>query len=208
MSQHEGSMLNTALRTRQTQLTRDLVMEAVAALIVERGVTDFSIQEVADRAGVSHRTVYRHYPTREALMAALAPWTMERVAALGGTGLPEMPDEVAPLVRRKFQVLDEMAPLVAAALTLDAARLAFVQQSARSGRATRSALVGITAHLAPDVAEVVSALVRQVGSSRMWFTLRDEEGIDGARSADVAAWAVETLIAALRAGGGPIVDGS
>jgi len=49
---------------------------------------------------------------------------------------------------------------------------------------------------------------RQVGSSRMWFTLRDEEGIDGARSADVAAWAVETLIAALRAGGGPIVDGS
>lgn len=31
-------------------------------VILEGGLPGFSVQEVADRAGVSHRTVYRHFP--------------------------------------------------------------------------------------------------------------------------------------------------
>jgi AcrR family transcriptional regulator len=194
---------DTALRSRQTQLTRDVVLEALAHVIEEQGIADFSVQDVADRAGVSHRTVYRHFPTREALLAALISWGEERVAVLGAAALPQRPDEVAPLVRRKFEALDQMAPFVVAALKLDQARLAQAQQSARSGQAMRSALAGISAHLPPDVAEVVICLIRQVGSSRMWLALREEEGIEGGRSADVVGWAIETLLEELTAGRGP-----
>lgn len=201
-------MIETPLRIRQRQLTRDLVTQAAVAMIVERGAVDFSIQDVADRAGVSHRTIYRHFPTREALLEAVVASAEAQVAARGGMALPANPDDLATIVRRKYEVLDEMAPFAVAALKLDLARQAQVKQSARSRQATRSALAEVTGHLPVDVAEVVSALVWQIASTRAWLTLREEAGIDGARFGPVAAWAVETLISDLRAGRGPRTDGS
>lgn len=196
------------LRARHTELTRGLILDATVALIVERGVIDFSIQDVAGRAGVSHRTIYRHFPTREGLLEAVVPWGEAKMAARGGMALPEHPDDLARIVRSKYEVLDEMAPLVIAALKLDAARLVAVRQSARSRQATRSAVAEVTGHLPAGTAEAVAALFHQVTSSRMWLTCREDEGIDGARFAPVAAWAVETLIADLRAGRGPGLEGS
>ena len=64
--------------------TRTAILEAVAAEIAASGLTGFSIQGVADRAGVTHRTVYNHFPTREALNDARA--TVTACLALGGGG--------------------------------------------------------------------------------------------------------------------------
>ncbi|HEX6299723.1 MAG TPA: helix-turn-helix domain-containing protein [Acidimicrobiia bacterium] len=58
--------------TRHTEATRRVILEAAAALFLERKSDRFSVQEVADRAGVTHRTVYRYFPTRQALLAATA----------------------------------------------------------------------------------------------------------------------------------------
>ena len=46
------------LRERQKAMARESITEAAAALVTERHQLDFSMQEVADRAGVSLRTVY------------------------------------------------------------------------------------------------------------------------------------------------------
>jgi AcrR family transcriptional regulator len=202
------SATEPGLRTRQTQFTRDLLMDALAGVIAEQGVTDFSVQDVADRARVSHRTVYRHFPTREALLAAFVPWAEERMRVLAGLGVPEHEEDVVPLLRRKFAALDELAPIVIPALQLEEGRAAATEQSARSLPAMRIALAESTAHLPPHVANVVTAVIRLIASSRTWLALRNEEGTDASRSADVVAWAVETLIGELRAGRGPGVNGS
>jgi AcrR family transcriptional regulator len=202
------SATEPGLRTRHTRLTHDLVMDALASVIAEQGVTDFSVQDVADRARVSHRTVYRHFPTREALLAAFVPWAEERMRVLAGLGLPEHEEDVVPLLRRKFAALDELASIVIPALQLEEGRAAATEQSARSLAAMRTALAESTAHLPPDVANVATAVIRLVASSRTWLALRNEEGTDASRSADVVAWAVETLIGELRAGRGPGVNGS
>jgi AcrR family transcriptional regulator len=47
---------------------RDALLVAAAALFAERGV-DASLEEVARRAGVGIGTLYRHFPSREALIA-------------------------------------------------------------------------------------------------------------------------------------------
>ena len=52
-------MANGALRERQVGLTRDLIMEALAEVIAEGRLAEFSMQDVADRAGTSLRTLYR-----------------------------------------------------------------------------------------------------------------------------------------------------
>lgn len=50
-----------------------LSTQAIAwQLLRENGTNDLSLREVARRAGVSHRAVYRHFPDKRALLAALA----------------------------------------------------------------------------------------------------------------------------------------
>ena len=60
------------LRERQTELTRTAIVEAASDLLFgSDDVRDFTMQEVADRAGVSHRTLYRHFPSRQDLINAV-----------------------------------------------------------------------------------------------------------------------------------------
>jgi AcrR family transcriptional regulator len=62
--------------TRHTDATRKAIVEAAVDLFIERQSDGFSVQEVADRAGLTHRTVYRYFPSRQELLNA----TAERLA--------------------------------------------------------------------------------------------------------------------------------
>lgn len=48
------------------------LVEACGSLIERDGVLDFNMRELLDRAKVSNRAFYRHFPTKEALIATLA----------------------------------------------------------------------------------------------------------------------------------------
>jgi AcrR family transcriptional regulator len=50
---------------------RERVLDASVALIEERGLTAFSMREVARRAGVSHQAPYHHFTDRESILAAI-----------------------------------------------------------------------------------------------------------------------------------------
>lgn len=56
---------------------RAAVLEAAAAVFAEQGL-DVSLNEIARRAGVGNATLYRHFPTREALVAEAFARQMER----------------------------------------------------------------------------------------------------------------------------------
>jgi AcrR family transcriptional regulator len=48
------------------------LVRAAGKILEKEGVEALSLREVARRAGVSHNAPYRHFPEREALLAALA----------------------------------------------------------------------------------------------------------------------------------------
>ena len=50
---------------------RRALLDSAKAILVETGRWDFSLREVARRAGVSHNAPYRHFAEKEALLAAL-----------------------------------------------------------------------------------------------------------------------------------------
>jgi AcrR family transcriptional regulator len=58
----------------------DSVLEAGARLLAERPAA--SMQEIADASGVGRTTVYRHFPAREDLVAALVARVAEEVTAV------------------------------------------------------------------------------------------------------------------------------
>lgn len=61
---------------------RQTLVEAAVALIGEVGPRDFTLREVARRAGVSHNAPYRHFPAKDDLLVAVATEGFDRLTAL------------------------------------------------------------------------------------------------------------------------------
>jgi AcrR family transcriptional regulator len=60
---------------------RKALLDAAVALIGEAGPRAFTLREAARRAGVSHNAPYRHFASKDELLAAVAAEGFERLAA-------------------------------------------------------------------------------------------------------------------------------
>jgi AcrR family transcriptional regulator len=60
----------TSRRTEKLDLREACVTEAIA-IIRDRGIEALSLRDVARRLGVSHQAPYKHYPSREHLLAEI-----------------------------------------------------------------------------------------------------------------------------------------
>ena len=63
------------------QRNYDRLLAAATAAFTERGADDVSLEEIARRAGVGIGTLYRHFPTRQALLEAVYRDQVEAVRA-------------------------------------------------------------------------------------------------------------------------------
>jgi AcrR family transcriptional regulator len=70
------------------QRNLDRVLGAAGECFAEGGV-DVSMDEIARRAGVGHGTVFRHFPTKDALLEAVLGAELERMLALAEASLAE-----------------------------------------------------------------------------------------------------------------------
>lgn len=82
---------------RDALANRNRVLAAARAAIAERG-PEVSIEEIARRAGVGVGTVYRRFPTKEALVDAIVDEQVAEIERLGARALAD-PDPWAGLVR-------------------------------------------------------------------------------------------------------------
>ncbi len=71
----------SSLRDRQKAETHDQILHAVGRKLESGGFEEISFAEIAEEAGVGERTVYRHFPTREALMGAFWAWLQTQAVA-------------------------------------------------------------------------------------------------------------------------------
>lgn len=75
----------TVLRA-DAQRNLNRVLEAAAEAFAERG-PDVSVDEIARRAGVGHATVFRRFPTKDALIRAVVHERLEQLAELARAAL-------------------------------------------------------------------------------------------------------------------------
>jgi AcrR family transcriptional regulator len=194
------TMSENALRDQQAELTRDLILDALARLVSDEGVHDFSIQRVADVAGVSHRTVYRHFSSREELLEALAGWLDSRMPReFDSYGA----DEIEGAIRDIHAVFEQQAERVKALAVLAAGARIRLRRRAQHTRTVERALAPLTAHLAAEDARAVAVLIRSIAGSAMWSNLTDAQGMEPQQVTRAVVWAVTTLVEAVRAGKGP-----
>jgi AcrR family transcriptional regulator len=59
---------------------RDRIIQACTELIAQRGLKSFTVDELAAQAGISKRTLYRYFPSKEAVIQAVLNRFMEETA--------------------------------------------------------------------------------------------------------------------------------
>jgi AcrR family transcriptional regulator len=67
--------------TAQPMELRDACIVAAQELIAENGIENLSLREVARKLGVSHQAPYKHYPSRDHLLAEVMRRCFQRFAA-------------------------------------------------------------------------------------------------------------------------------
>jgi AcrR family transcriptional regulator len=185
------------LRVEQMEQTRLRILEAVTEVIADPASEEVTIPLVARRARVSLRTVYRHFPTREALFDAWSEWIDESLRIQ----LHSYPEEAARLpafARELYRSYDESEPLVRAMLSSNAGRAVRERSRRRRQRAFKRAMRELTDGLDERQRARVLAVVYLLVSAPGWQAMRDQWGLDCEEAGKAAAWAVRVLIEEVR----------
>lgn len=89
--QAEAGQAGTGAMRADARRNRERLIAAALAAFAERGSDDTSLEEIARRAGVGIGTLYRHFPTRQALLEAVYRDQVEALVAGTQTRLAEPP---------------------------------------------------------------------------------------------------------------------
>ncbi len=193
------------LRERQAEELRASLRAAFIELVLERGGSGFSLHEVAASAGVADRTLYRHYPSREALIEAVAT---ESAAELERDRRDDANDPRPSLfgdsewVADAFELFEQHGDLMRALRMLRASGA----ENPASDERTRLAREQIReAGIDPRAVDQLTALLRLITGGDAWARMAEPDLALDAREAGYAAhWAAQVLIRAARQADGPL----
>jgi AcrR family transcriptional regulator len=104
---HQQAPSGEGLRERKRRLTRQLISDVATVMFAIRGFDSVKVSEVAQRVGVSEKTVYNYFPTKESLVLDTADERIERLA----TALRERGPRESPTAAVVRTLKEELAPL-------------------------------------------------------------------------------------------------
>lgn len=186
---------SSPLREQQQEMTRTRIMEALVTLISAGKLHDFTVRDVAEQSGVSYGSVYRHYPTREALLHALHAWG-EKIPAIPPmpSALEELPEWIIAMASG-FEGAGEPLMVVSTALaSLNLRPEASLRRNAHVQELIANAVPGIE----ESELRQATALLRNLTSAATWTGLRQRYGLDAEETKTALSWAAETLIHGLK----------
>lgn len=185
---------NSPLRQQQTQETRERIIAAGANLVHSYPAwdwTNLTALAVGESAGVSERTVQRHFPTERLLRDAV----LQRVYEESGIALDEVKlDTFADVTARMFAYLSSFAttPQVQSDptfLTMDKLRC----------DALLNAVVQATPRWNEQQQKMAAAVLDMVWNPPTYERLITTWGFDAERASDTLTWLINVIEKAIRA---------
>lgn len=186
------SSYTSPLRDAQTNATRERILDAGLEVIREIGnQEDITFKAIAEKAGVTEMTVYRHFPTRADLLQSL--WTKMN----SQIGI-EMPDSLEKLLSRNHQVFegfDRMAPQMLAGIMSKEGRAVRLSQKEKRQSSYLKVAKDINPKLAPKKRKQVAAIIQLLQSTYAWDSLRSNWDMTPKEISETVLLALESIIA-------------
>ena len=177
-----------SIRTAQKELTRQRILDAVLDLVAEGALTEVSVPDVARRSGASVATIYRYFPTKDALFQAAAeepasarrPATCPTARSVGGPSTSASCGRRSPRTCRCCATSSRRTP-------------------GREMRAARSRLAAVVRRRrreprhrpASDAGRRLVRLALLLTSTLAFVDLHDRQGVDAETAAADVTWAVD-----------------
>jgi AcrR family transcriptional regulator len=181
----------TSVRQEYKEQTRLRIVDSAIDLVAEAGEAPLTIAAVADRAGVTERTVYRHFETRDALLRAIWSRMQGRVAS---EGFPLTAEALLASPRKLFPRFEEMGELIRASIHSPAG----LEIRMHSNAARTEALLTSVRDALPDLDDQAlrrrAAVAQLINSAQGWEVLTRFWGMSGEQAGEAAAEALAILL--------------
>ena len=188
-------MAGVSLREQHAEATRERILSAVAELVERGEAEELTVPGVAAASGVSLRTVYRYYPTREQLLEAAARWIGDELLQ---HDYPRTLDDVSELIRVGSPDFDRRPGLVRAMALSQLGQTVRGYRRRERLEAIRQALRHEVGDVPEDELRRAEAVLAYLHNMLAYTTLREESGLSGEEIGEALAWAIRTLVDDLR----------
>lgn len=180
------------LRKAQAEATRTKILDALVEVLAE-GVDTLTVPAVAERAGVSVGTVYRHFGDKAGMLKALMPYTQTR-SGIEIDSTPESLDEMREAVGQVFRHFENTDDLLRAAFASRIGREVRIKGSTERLQLMKEALQQLEPGLESNQLDHMAKLVLILTTSEAYQQWKDRLGLSPEEAADEVLWAIETLI--------------
>jgi AcrR family transcriptional regulator len=177
--------MSITLTEQQTDLTQRLILDAALQTLQDASVGGLTMRAVAKKAGISERTVFRYFATRDEFLDAVAA----EISSQMQVPHPRSLDELLAMPRTLFTSLEARRDLIRASLHTDVSER-IMQTNGRQRWTAIRKIVDAYAPRAPETQRKIAATnIRYLMSAATWnyyrfvfrFTL--EETIECAETA-------------------------
>ncbi len=189
------SVYESPLREAQKEDTRKRILDAAVSLIENADPAGLSFAAIAKAAGVQERTVYRHFPTKDALIEQLWTWLDPRI---GVGSFPDSEDELIAFPRRVFEAFDDNENLMRAMWMSPQGREFRLKVNERRQAAIRKAVAKAVKDLPRKEAAAITAVAQLLYSGTAWMTMKDYWGFTGKQAGEASSLAISLLLEAAR----------
>jgi AcrR family transcriptional regulator len=186
------------LRGAHQAETRRRILQAVTDLLAEEHPSSISVPSVVERSGISRATIYRHFPTKEALLDASAHGIDEQTREWLGTDAPIPGHNMSEFIHRAWAELANHLPALRASQLPGLGRELRRRRGIRRHADAVAGMQGYGIDTDTDLGRRMVRLTLALSSSSMLLEQLDRMGMDVTDAADDVAWAIETLAEVVR----------
>ena len=191
------------LRDERAEQTRTRILDGLVQVMARNGIAELPIPLIARQAGVSIPSVYRYFPTKRDLIAALDEYAHQRGSfTLDEFGPLETPDDLAKIVPLTFERRAAIESTLSAAMNsrlgYTIRREEFVERAKHFSKALRAAAKGMSKKEQQWLTDVVFIL----SSYACVRAFRDYLDLDTEEAGKRVAWAIRLLVRGASSGDG------
>jgi hypothetical protein len=183
-----------SLRDAHKDLTRERILEAAIECLNDEDLEQLTVEAVAAKAGVTKRTIYRHFATREDMLTACWP-LMQKMVGLPGTGnFENTAAGLMAMPMKLFPNFDKQPGIVRASAYSRAGRELRISVNERR----KASFLKAAKEARPDLDEAgalrLAATIQLLCSAFAWSVMRDFWGLRGDQSGQAVTDALNVLL--------------